>query len=151
MRIRPYAASDEAACVALLESNTPEHFLPEDAALLRAFLAAPQGPYFVVEEDNGVVVACGGIAQEAPPESDVATLCWGIVHADAQRRGIGRALTEHRLASLLPAHPEIRRLRVNTTQKVQGFYERLGFGVVEVKRDHHAQGLDHVRLERTLG
>ena len=149
MRIRPFTPEDLEGCLGLLESNTPEHFVPGDDTLLSEFLSKTRGHYYVVEED-GRIVACGGMEQEPPPEEDVATLCWGIVHADAQRQGIGRALTEHRLQQFLPGHPQVRRVRVNTTQKVQGFYERLGFKVVEVKRDHYAEGLDHVRLERTL-
>lgn len=145
MRIRSYQPEDRAACLAVLESNTPEHFSVADRAELVAFLDRLPGPYFVAEDPPESVVACGGIAQDPNPE--VAALCWGMVHARRHRGGIGGALLKHRLASFLPNHPEVKIVRINTTQKVQAFYERHGFIAREILRDGYGPGLDHVRME----
>lgn len=102
MQIRAYQPGDLEACVTILRSNVPLHCPASDEAGFRAFLAALPGPYFVVAAGDGAVVACGGIALEDDPA--VATLCWGIVRADAQLRGVGSALLWHRLEAFLPLH-----------------------------------------------
>jgi GNAT superfamily N-acetyltransferase len=145
MDIRPYSASDREACLALLRGNVPEHFVASDEAELARFLDALPGPYFVVE-DGGRIVAAGGIAAER--DGVTATLCWGIVDARRQRQGIGARLLAHRLDAFLPDNPQIRRVQTNTSQKVQGFYARHGFAVVEVRPQAYGPDLDHVRMVR---
>jgi ribosomal protein S18 acetylase RimI-like enzyme len=147
MEIRPYAPSDRAACLALLRSNVPEHFSPAEEDEFARFLDALPGPYFVAIE-GGRIVAGGGIAAE--PDGVTATLCWGIVAADRQRSGIGSALLRRRLGAFLPDNPQIRRVQTNTSQKVQGFYARHGFAVVEVRPQGFGPDLDHVRMVREL-
>ena len=147
MHIRAYTEVDEGACVALLRSNVPEYFEAADEEPFRAFLRRLPGPYFVLEID-GRIAAAGGIASEI--DRTVATLCWGIVDAGMHRAGLGSALLKHRMEAFLPEHPEAERLQVNTTQKTQGFFERHGFVVVEVRKDGYGAGLDHVRMERAL-
>lgn len=144
--IRPYTPRDREACLALLRSNVPEHFSPREEAELDAFLSALPGPYFVIENEAGELWACGGVATE-PSDPRSAALCWGIVRRDQQNRGLGRALTLHRLQA---APRGVERVRIDTSQKVQGFYERLGFVVTEVQRNGFGPGLDRVRMERPL-
>jgi N-acetylglutamate synthase-like GNAT family acetyltransferase len=148
MHIRRYVEQDREACLAVLRSNVPQHFVAADEDSLRRFLDDLPGPYFVVEDPAGAVIACGGIAEERDPS--VATLCWGIVDATRHRAGIGTALLKHRLAVFLPQHPNVKCLRVNTTQKVQGFFERHGFRVTEIHARAYGPDLDHVRMECRL-
>jgi len=148
MRIRSYTPQDRDACLAVLRSNVPEHFVAADEDALGRFLDALPGPYFVVEEPDGFIVACGGITEEDDPA--VASLCWGIVDATRHRAGIGSALLDHRLAMFLPEHPNVKCLRVNTTQKVQGFFERHGFRVTAIHPRAYGHDLDRVRMERRL-
>lgn len=147
IEIRPYQSSDREGCLALLRSNIPEHFSPPEEDEYARFLDALPGPYFVAV-DGGRIVAGGGIAAER--DGVTATLCWGIVEAARQRTGIGSRLLARRLEPFLSQHPEIRRLQTNTTQKVQGFYERHGFVVAEVRPRAFGPDLDHVRMVRAL-
>jgi GNAT superfamily N-acetyltransferase len=147
VKIRPYTPADREACLELLRSNVPEHFSPSEEAEMARFLDRLPGPYFVVE-DGGQLVACGGIATER--DGVTATLCWGIVHATRQRSGVGTKLLEHRLDVFLREHPQIRQLQTNTSQKVQGFYAKHGFVVVEVRPQGYGPDLDHVRMVRDV-
>ncbi|PCC73016.1 Ribosomal protein S18 acetylase RimI [Nannocystis exedens] len=147
MLIRPYTPADREACLALLRSNIPEHFSSGEEPDFARYLDSLPGPYFVVE-DGGRIVAGGGIAAE--PDGITATLCWGIVDAARQRTGIGTQLLAHRLDAFLPANPQIRQLQTNTSQKVQGFYAKHGFVVVEVRPRAFGPDLDHVRMIRQL-
>ena len=63
--IRPFDPADRAACLALFDSNVPEFFLPGERAEFETWLGQPfgsgeYGEYFVLE-DEGRVVACGGV------------------------------------------------------------------------------------------
>lgn len=142
--IRPYVARDREGCLALLRSNVPEHFSPAEEAELDTFLRHLPGPYFVVEDDAGALLACGGFAVETS-EPSVGALCWGIVHPRHQRRGLGTALTRHRLEA---APPSVKLVRIRTSQKVRGFYEKLGFVATRVTKDGLGPGLDEVQMER---
>jgi len=94
--IRPYSVQGAPACMDILEGNTPDFFLPTDQQELAAFLDDLPGPYLVVEE-HGRIVACGGWAMD--PE-EVADLTWCMVRREFQRRGIGPGLLQHRLEAI---------------------------------------------------
>ncbi|MCY1065149.1 GNAT family N-acetyltransferase [Nannocystis sp. RBIL2] len=145
MNIRLYTPADREACLELLRSNTPEHFSPAEEAEMGRFLDTLPGPYFVVE-DGGRIIASGGIAAER--DGITATLCWGMVDASRQRSGVGTKLLAHRLESFLAEHPQIRRIQTHTSQKVQAFYAKHGFSVVEVRPHGFGPDLDHVHMMR---
>ncbi len=84
---RPYTPRELEACLALIRSNTPEHFVPAEESEYARSLGALPGPYFVALGKAGRVIGAGGIGQEPEPETDVATLCWGLVHRESQGRG----------------------------------------------------------------
>ena len=59
--IRPYTSADEAAYLAVLESNIPTFFAPSDVEDFRQFLRSPSGAYFVgqvggIRKIKGVLV-----------------------------------------------------------------------------------------------
>nr|WP_276604340.1 GNAT family N-acetyltransferase [Nannocystis pusilla] len=145
MNIRLYTPADREACLELLRSNTPEHFSLAEEADLARFLDALPGPYFVVE-DGGRIIASGGIAGER--DGITATLCWGMVDASRQRAGVGSKLLIHRVETFLAERPQIRQLQTHTSQKVQGFYAKHGFRVVEVRPHGFGPDLDHVHMMR---
>jgi ribosomal protein S18 acetylase RimI-like enzyme len=74
-----------------------------------------------------------------------------MIDARRQRSGIGSMLLDHRLETFLREHPQIRRIETHTSQKVQGFYAKHGFVVVEVRPGGFGPGLDHVRMARDAG
>lgn len=145
--IKPYVAADRDACIAVLRSNTPEHFLARDEHDFAQFLDKLPGPYFVVREAE-TVVSCGGIALNSDRIS--AALCWGMVAAHKHRCGIGSVLLEHRKCEFLSVHPNVGALTIHTTQKVEAFYARHGFVVNQRKVDGYGPGLDHVEMRCAL-
>lgn len=138
-RAREYAVADRAACMAVFESNVPVSFLESERGLFAAFLDRLPGPYLVLEDEAGRIVACGGYAVTAG--TTTADLCWGMVVRDRQGRGLGRALVEQRLA-LIRSDAAVTEVALETTQHTCVFYERLGFETVKVDPDAYAPGLD---------
>lgn len=139
--LRPYAPRDRAACLAIFDGNMPRFFAPEERADFVAFLEAlPRAdwPYLVLERD-GAVIGCGGLILDAPARR--AGLSWGMVDVRLHGTGLGRRLTEARLA-LVRGMPGIAAVTMETSQHTQGFYARLGFAVQAVTPDGFGPGLD---------
>ncbi|MEN5147537.1 GNAT family N-acetyltransferase [Brevundimonas diminuta] len=145
---RPYRADDREACLALFDGNTPRFFDASERDGFADYLQATafEHAYQVIERD-GRVVACGGHAVE--PDGISVALCWGMVDNGLHGQGVGRALTEARIAAAR-ATPGITRVILNTSQHTQGFYARFGFETVKVTTDGYAPGIDRWDMELTL-
>lgn len=137
---RTYRAEDLAGCLALFDSNTPRFFDVSEREGFVGFLndQALCWPYQVIEQD-GRIVGCGGHAVEADGTS--VALCWGMVDQALHGQGLGRVLTEARLAAAR-ATPGISRVKLCTSQHTQGFYARFGFEAETVTPDGFAPGID---------
>ncbi len=137
---RTYQAEDMAGCLALFDSNTPRFFDVSERDSFVGFLQdqALRWPYQVIELD-GRIVGCGGHAVE--PDGVSVALCWGMVDNDLHGQGLGRVLTEARIAAARGT-PGITRVILNTSQHTQGFYARFGFEVETVTPDGFAPGID---------
>ncbi len=143
MPVRAYTPADLGACLDLFGGNCPPFFDPSERAGYRQFLEDPQlrGEYFVLLRGDEVV-ACGGVWVNAEGE---AGLTWGMVRADLHRQGLGTRLTTFRLAHLR-ARPDVRLIRLETSQHTVAFYARHGFEVTERRPDGFAPGLDEIRM-----
>jgi N-acetylglutamate synthase-like GNAT family acetyltransferase len=149
MLIRDWNQGDRLRCIEILRSNVPRYIAACDEEDFNRFLNRLPGPFFVVEIDHRVA-ACGGMAIRHP-EPRIATLCWGMVDSSSHRRGVGRALVKHRLRMIETGFPSIERVRVNTTQLVQRFFEQHGFRSTETERNGYGLGLDRGVIELAVG
>jgi ribosomal protein S18 acetylase RimI-like enzyme len=147
MRVRDYTAADRGACLAVFDSNVPDHFVPPEREAFAAFLDDLPGPYLVVEDQTGAIVGCGGYA--IVPETRTADLCWGMVTRGLHGTGLGRLLTDARLERIR-ADPRVREVALNTSQHTRGFYERRGFATERVVPDGFAPGLDRCDMRLIL-
>lgn len=136
--IRPYQASDFAACMAIFDSNCPPYFIPEERQPYGDWLRekALDGRYFVLEKDQEVL-ACGGWFWEA----EGLGLSWGMVHQDHHKQGLGTQLTRYRVAAGLAAFPKAA-FRLCTSQHTEAFYQRMGFVTETITPDGFGPGLD---------
>lgn len=138
MLLRAYSPADRQSCLRVFASNIPDSFLESERADYAAFLDELPGPYFVVQDDDGEVVACGGFAVD--PGTRQADLCWGMVRRDLHRRGIGDLLLRERL-SRITSHVDVDAVRLDTTQFTHAYYERVGFQVQRVTPDGYGPGM----------
>ena len=137
---RPYRPDDMAGCLALFDSNTPLFFDASEREGFVSFLndQALRWPYQVITLE-GRIVGCGGHAVEADGVSVV--LCWGMVDNGLHGQGLGRVLTEARIAAAR-ATPGVGRIKLCTSQHTQGFYARFGFKAETITPDGFAPGID---------
>ena len=92
--IRDFVPDDVDACLDVFDSNVPDFFRTEERSDFGAFLDALPGPYLVITDPVGQVVACGGYALG---QSDSVDLCWGMVRRPLHGVGLGHLLTDARL------------------------------------------------------
>lgn len=140
--VRPYEPGDRDACLTLFESNVPVFFDVSEQEGFAGFLDDMRWPYQVIVRD-GRVVACGGHAVEA--DGVTAALCWGMVEGRLHGAGLGRQLTEARIAAAR-AIDGIREVRLDTSQHTEGFYRRFGFRIEAVTPDGFAPGIDKYEM-----
>jgi ribosomal protein S18 acetylase RimI-like enzyme len=145
MLLRAYQPADRDACLALFESNAERYFSPGDRDEFACFLDAPQGFYGTLDDDNGRIVACGGVGTRG----DAAVITWLMVHASRHGQGLGRTLLDH-LRNQAGQLPQARRVILTTTQKTAGFFERFGFHVVRTIANGYRPGLDRLDMELPL-
>ena len=149
MRIISFSLKYKPQCIALFEDNTPVYFAPEEKEIFDNFLGRQYPPYhfYLVESDNNLIIACGGIKEELGNGS--AMLRWDIVKSEQQKRGIGSFLTRYRIARICK-NPKINVINLGTTQKTFSFYEKMGFQVKSIKKDGIATGFDEYYMEQEI-
>jgi GNAT superfamily N-acetyltransferase len=150
IRTRPYTPLDLPACLAIFDSNVPTYFAASERPEFQSDLASlcPSTGAYLVLVDAGDIIACGGLGLSSDRQS--ASLDWGMVRADRQGTGLGKRLTESRLA-LARALPGLVRLTLATSQHTMGFYQGFGFTTVSVTPGGFGPGLDRVQMVLPLG
>ncbi len=142
--IRPYTPNDKPQLLELFRLNTPPYFAPEEEAWFSDYLDKETEDFFVVEEDE-IIKGCGGVNYH----ENSGMLSWGIIHPEFQGKGIGRQLTLHRIA-VIKSKPGLQKIVTRTSQRTYKFYEKMGFTLIEVKKDHWATGLDLYYMEMAI-
>jgi predicted GNAT family N-acyltransferase len=143
MEIRPYRTSDIEDVVEIFRSNIPRYFSSGEESGLRDFLSNFSDDYFVVSVD-GEAVGAGGIA---PNNDGTVSLCWGMIRSDLLGTGLGRKLTEFRIRQAQKKYGPLP-LVISTSQHTQGFYEKLGFRLLECRTDGFGAGIDRCEMRR---
>ncbi|MBK8094041.1 MAG: GNAT family N-acetyltransferase [Verrucomicrobiaceae bacterium] len=119
-KVRGWEQGDSMTCMEIYRLNAPGRFPTEVEKDYEERLTKEDQSMLVVELD-GRVVACGGHSQT----KDEAWLCYGLIHPDYQRQGIGRLLLLSRLARF-EVPPGIC-IKICAVEASVGYYERFGF------------------------
>lgn len=146
MNVRPYAPTDHNTCLELFDSNAPRFFAPEERAEFIEFLEQPPGFYFVIENDAGILIGCGGYDEI----KGAGVLTWGMVRQDLHKQGVGRFLLRERITHLQEQYPHLTEIHMNTSQHSVNFFEREGFRATKIKMNGFAPGLHEYHLTLTL-
>jgi GNAT superfamily N-acetyltransferase len=145
--IRPYRPTDYKEVLAAFRTNVPEHFPASEEAWLRSCLDEPDGPLFVVVEDEDIV-GFGGY--EISEFYNLGTLVFGLVRADRHGAGIGRALLNYRLLHMATLALRPRYVTVDTHPHTAGFFQRCGFEEIARWPGGYRSGRDRVDLRFEL-
>ncbi len=145
--IRSYSEDDQSAVLDLIRLNTPEFFDASEEKDLKDYLEHSREDYFVFEKE-GQVIGATGINYELGKKAK-AILSWDLIHPDFQGMGIGRQLTHFRI-NHIKAQEGYEVIVVRTSQLTYPFYEKMGFKLINMKKDYWAPGYDLYFMEQKL-
>ncbi len=141
--IRKYNKLDQLKLIELIRQNTPEFFAPSEESDLINYLNEEVEDYFIIEKDDEII-GCGGINYEKAKSTGI--ISWDIISSKHQGLGIGSKLLKYRLNELQKNH-EINKVIVRTSQYAYPFYEKHGFELGYIKKDHWGKGFDLYYME----
>ena len=141
--IREYSDKDKSRLIELLKLNTPEYFDYSEENDFDYYLDNELEDYFVYEE-NSLIIGAGGINYF--PEENLARISWDMIDPQSQGKGIGKKLTQYRIAHL-KQNLKIGFIIVRTTQLVYKFYEKMGFELEKVEKDFWAKNFDLYQMK----
>lgn len=146
--IRPYTTTDKEACVQAFKSNVPKFFTVSEINDFSSFLDKFQNQepklynykkihyYVVVLADK--IVGCGGFGEK--DDTDVITLCWGLVDSAFHKQGFGEKLLTYRLEQIQKIYPNAP-VWIDTTQYSYPFFEKFGFVTTKITNDFYEVGM----------
>lgn len=138
IQIVPYQATFEQPLLNILQQNVPTYFAQDEVDDLREYLNHHIDLYYVVLCDE-TLIGGGGINRTL--ETKLGALTWAFLHPDYHRKGIGAMLLNYRLA-ILKEDPNVKIIRVRTSQVVHQFFAKNGFTIQKTEKDYWAKGLD---------
>ena len=141
---RPYTPADKDLCLAIFDSNIPTYFAETERTGYEAFLDAPTGPYFILEQGSNAV-GCAGYGKKVTDPDDYAIFSYGMVAREFHKQGYGTHLAQLRLDAM-HQDPAVKAAKLNTSQLTAPFYARFGFKTVNIIKDGFADGLDDVEM-----
>lgn len=147
IKCRTYQRSDKGACLELFRANTPAFFDPDEESEFSDFLDPLRVPFFVATNTQGGVIGCGGYYTR--PETREGRLCWGMVHPNMHKHGIGSVLLQHRI-NAMKVLPNVDRITLDTTEASKGFFLRHGFAITAVTPDGIRPGLNMVSMSHPM-
>jgi RimJ/RimL family protein N-acetyltransferase len=158
MRVRLATAADAEAYAVVVSSvaaeerwiaTEPPVDIAERADLLRGWLE-DGALLWVLEEDDGRIVGCLGLAGPSAHTPGVTSLGMCIV-ADARGRGGGCALMDAAMAWLADSDMHKVELEVwPDNERAIALYERYGFEVEGLRRDHYRRRDGSLRSARIM-
>ena len=151
MEIREYTRKDRLACLRVLDSNIPGFLKPDmrdDFTDYLDELSSPGHGFFVLENHNKQILACGGVYLF--PDTALAGLSWGMVARAHHRTGLGRAMIEFLLDWLRNQHPNVKQVVLESNSFSKEFFELFGFKIEQTTENHYGIGLHRFDMRLTL-
>lgn len=138
INIRPYELSDRNALESIFLMNTPKYFAPEELGDFLEYLDI-FGDDYVVAVVNKRVVGGGGYWIRSSDQQG--GLSWAFLRPDYQGTGVGKELAQYRIDKIRETGLA-KTIMVETSQHSFGFYEKLGFKLLNKQSDYWSKGID---------
>ncbi|MEN5232809.1 GNAT family N-acetyltransferase [Sphingobacterium faecium] len=139
-----YTAFYKEKCIEIFKSNLPIFFDQQELPLFENFLDHHTHENYYLIKESEQILACGGIfIDEVKGE---ASLAWGMVHAQHHKKGIGKLLTQYRLAIMKKCFPN-KTYVLETSQHTAAFYEKNGFHTIAIVQDGFGKGIDKYMMK----
>jgi ribosomal protein S18 acetylase RimI-like enzyme len=134
--IRPYHPTDKIPLLTIFRSNVPEFFDAMEVEVYETYLEKNADSYLVIELNKKIA---GGVGYLVSPSAGQIT--WIFFDPALRGMGLGKKAVEYCL-DIFTSNPDIRKIVVTTSQLAFRFFEKMGFQLVRIEKDHWGKGLD---------
>lgn len=145
MEITLYHKDHYHACLALFDSNEPEHFDQSERHHFEEYLKRKKHSYWVVKADDQLM-ACGGYELEKPGD---ARIVWLMVDQIFHGKGIGRYLMSH-IEDQIQQAAQFNKISLMTAQGANNFYEKLGYSTLKFEPKYWCDRFDLYYMEKEV-
>ncbi len=145
-QVKKYTDSIREDVLNLLRLNSPTYFSATEEKDFIEYLDKEIEDYFIIV-DNERILGAAGINYF--PNQKVARLSWDMAHPKFQGKGIGKLLTQHRIA-VIKARSDIQTIIVRTSQMAHPFYNKMGFQLEKTEKNFWSPGFDLYQMEMAL-
>jgi|SRR5690554_1869904 len=142
-KIRTYTQADKAGLVGLLKLNIPHYFAESQIEEFKNYLDNQVEEYFIIEKFDKLIGAGGINFNHYNQEGRIS---WDLINPNFQGKGAGKKLLDYRL-NRLKSMDNIEKITVRTTQMAYKFYEKNGFQLQNIMKNHWAKGFDLYRMK----
>lgn len=140
--IRKFKLEDKDQLIEIFKNNVPKYFAETEVDDYEEYINGKVQDYYVALLGS-IVIAAGGINYDK--DRQLAKINWDIVDIPFQKQGIGTLLLKHRL-EVINNKKDIKSIIVRTSQHAYGFYEKMGFKLLERHKDYWAKGFDMYKM-----
>ncbi len=156
MKERSFDERDTEACLSIFDSNCPHYFavaereafehwlVCQGKTLENAYKNTSVETYFVIENEEGELVGCGGYYLNL--NQTEARFAWGMIRKERQHQGIGTYMARQRIEEIKRTYPLVE-ITLATSQHTHQFYARMGFEVLEIIPSGLAPNLDKYEMK----
>ena len=142
--IRPYKLADKKQLLKMFISNVPEFFDVNEINDFKEYLEQNAATYLTVEVDNTIVGGAGYFINEHDKSGRIT---WIFFDPTYSGQGLGKQAVEHCL-KILGNDTRVEKFIVTTSQHAYKFFEKFGYRVNRIEKNHWGKGLDLYEMEK---
>lgn len=149
MRFRTYTPQDKQAIIDILLSNCPKYFIESDEADLVDFLDNYADENYLVAEENGQVIGCGGHYTKGQTHG----IAWVMFrHGSIGHRQLLSTADRfyQEMESCIRAEGHLYDIHISTTQLMEKLFNRYGFNTVNTIENGFGEGLHQYDMVKSF-
>jgi ribosomal protein S18 acetylase RimI-like enzyme len=143
--IRPYKPTDKESLLKIFNFNVPEFFDKKELNDFKEYLQQNAATYLTVEVDNTIV---GGTGYYVNEHDRSGRITWIFFDPTYSGQGLGKHAVEHCL-KILGNDKRVEKFIVTTSQHAYKFFEKFGYRVHRIEKNHWGKGLDLYEMEKS--
>lgn len=146
IHFKPYQSSDEAAVLAVFDSNQPDYFAPIERQPFLEFLSGDQKEVYEVMCLQDRLIGAGVYCTQSPKE---ARIVWFMVDRTFHGEGLGKKML-YRFMHNISLTNRYEKISLMTSQLTDAFYAKLGFVTTKSEDDYWFKGMHLRYMEKKI-
>jgi N-acetylglutamate synthase-like GNAT family acetyltransferase len=142
--IRPYKPNDKESLLEIFRLNTPKYFDKNELNDFEEYLEEKSETYLTIEVDNNIV---GGTGYYINENDKSGRITWIFFDPNYYGIGLGKQSVEYCL-ELLSKNERVEKFIVTTSQLAYKFFEKFGYSINRIEKNHWGDGLDLYEMEK---